>query len=73
MNDFWELFSPLIVGIAALIGVTVALCWYASARQAKLLNQQFGTAYTTADMFWTGETVQQILEGQRLRIDLREP
>lgn len=33
---------------------------------------KFGTNYTTSEIFWAGETVKEIIEGEKLRIKVGE-
>ena len=54
------------------LSVTIGLCWYSSAKKAKLINNQFGTNYSASDMFWVGDTIEKIIIGQKNRIDLNK-
>lgn len=60
----------VIVIVVAVITAVVIPITISSNRQAKILNSKFGTSYTTADIFWAGETIKRTLIGDKLRLDL---
>lgn len=36
----------------------------------KLINEKFGTTYTTKEVFWAINTIEKLLEGEKHRIEL---
>jgi hypothetical protein len=44
--------------------------WISAGKEARLLNKEYATNYTTSDMFWCGSTVEQIIIGSKHRVDM---
>jgi len=73
MRDFFEdalLFA--FVGVLALVAVIVLTLYVATKRQAKIINAEYGTHYTTADMFWAGDTIEETIIGNKMRVNLKK-
>ena len=59
----------IVFGIVLIFGSPFAL-YISLGKQAELINAEFGTEYTRSDMFFTGETIKTMVEGQRVRVAL---
>lgn len=44
----------------------------ASQKEAKLINDTYGTSYTGWDMFFTGTAIKEIVIGTKHRIDMKD-
>ena len=61
----WVLtFFGTVVSVASWAG------WNGAKQEAIILNAKYGTSYTQEDMFWAGNTIKFIIQGQRQRIDV---
>lgn len=65
----WDDIKDIIYGIGGgfavailLVAIVISLCWYSSSRERRLYNVKFETNYTTADFFWTGETIKNYIQ-----------
>lgn len=65
-----DLKAFLITVLLAIVLTMFSLCWYQSSIERKLINEKFGTNYTTKEVFWGGETIKELLEGEKNRIEL---
>jgi len=46
--------------------------WIGAGRNAKVINKEFGTHYTTAEIFWAGDTIKEIIVGRRNNVMLEK-
>ena len=58
--------------IAVLFGTAFVPMYYSCKARAQIVNKEFGTSYTTGEVFWAGETIENIVLGQKARIDLND-
>ncbi len=62
-----------IIGVIVLVGVIgLLICGfvYQASIQKNLINERFGTNYTTKDLYWGGDVIKDMLEGNKNRIGL---
>jgi len=58
----------IIVLIFFVVGVPI-LSWHSAKKEAEIINQKFGTHYTTKDMLLAGDTIEKVIQGYKIRID----
>ncbi len=73
-NDAWEdavgFLKFMVVALVLVGGVILPLAYQSCKVTAKVVNEEFGTSYTASDIFWAGETIGEVVLGQKARIDL---
>ncbi len=52
--------------MSVLVGLLVASCYV----QARVVNEKFGTEYTASEMFFAGETITEVIVGNKSRLDV---
>ena len=70
--DFCKFVVFMICMVVILGGLVSPLVYETCKRNAKIINEEFGTSYTTADIFWTGGTIESLVLGRKARIDLTD-
>lgn len=74
MDRFFDTVTVTIILVLALLLSSLAyLSWYSSKRQAALINAEFGTHYTTSDVFFTNDLPKEIQKIKRQTIRLTTP
>lgn len=56
--------------ILVIVLIIFSVSYISAPVQAKLLNQTYGTHYTTEDLIWGGDIIRETIQGDRHRIDL---
>ena len=73
-NDAWKdalgFLQFMIVAIAIVAGIVLPIAYQSCKVTARIVNEEFGTSYTTSDIFWAGATIDEIVLGKKTRIDL---
>jgi hypothetical protein len=54
----------------SVIAFVISLAWISSEKQAQVINKEYGTHYTTSEIFWTGDTITKVIVGNKNRIEL---
>ena len=65
--------EPLIWIVSIILAIMILItipCWVSSKREAKILNETCNTNYSTADIFWAGETIKDIILGNKHRVEI---
>ena len=60
----------IIFAMCVIMGFGVSMSWISAGKEARLLNKEYATNYTTSDIFWCGSTVEQIIIGSKHRVDM---
>lgn len=68
----WGILVRVIVIFLIITAFMVGGCLIYSANERRIINREFGTAYTTGDMFWAGETIRETLIGQKNRVEINK-
>ena len=56
------------IGISLIVVAVVCLVWISCIKNAEMINETYGTAYTASDMFWHGVMINQIIIGSKTRV-----
>lgn len=60
-----------VVSVASLLVYVFSLFqWFAADYKADIINREYGTAYTQAEMFWASDVIDTVRELQRKRVEL---
>ena len=57
-------------GLAAVVYAFVGWSWMVSEHKAKIINREYGTAYTREEIFWAADVIDTVRELDRKRIEL---
>jgi len=77
MKYFWTdvkfFLGPTIFAVAIIMIASIPV-YIGAGHQAKILNEKYGTEYTTSDMFWAGETIKTVVVGTQhnIKLDMEE-
>lgn len=73
-NREWAMAAGGMTTIASalclLVCVLVLLHWFGAEAKAKLINREFGTHYTTSEVFWAASVIDEIRQIQRNRVEI---
>jgi len=58
------------VGLAALVGPFAWFAWTGAVHKAEVINREYGTSYTPAEIFWASSVINTVREVGRQRIEL---
>ena len=65
---------PAALLVVAIVCFLISLClfghWRVRSIKCDFLNEKFGTSYTPNEMFWNGEIIQDMIEGEKLRVEM---
>ena len=64
-----KIFAIIVIIWAVALTPLLSICYYQSCKEAKILNKEFNTSYTCGDMFWTGDTIKEVVNGNKYRIE----
>ena len=70
--EFLKFTVFLVCMLAVLSGLAFPFVYHSCKVEAQIVNTEFGTSYTAGDIFWAGETIENIVIGQKARIDLND-
>ena len=62
-RDFLEFLSVVFLGLAFIILCMSPFIYLSAKRNATLINQKYGTQYSTFDFIWAGETIKTVIVG----------
>jgi len=75
-REDWKDFCTFVLVIAIIISISFAIVsvplLISSSKRARVINEEFGTQYTTWDMFLAGKTIERVLIGQKHHIEINE-
>ena len=60
----------LATGVAAVCYVFAGFSWLAADSKAQIINREYGTQYTQAEVFWASDVIDTIREIDRRRIEV---
>lgn len=75
-NNDGLMLMGILSGLAGTIGTIVMifliLSWVASANRAKFVNKEYGTSFTTEDVFWNDDIINKTILGSKHNINLSD-
>jgi hypothetical protein len=57
-------------GLAAVAYTLAGWSWFAAEHKAQILNREYGTKYTQAEVFWASNVIETVRQLDRKRIEL---
>lgn len=60
----------LAAGLAAVGYAFVGWSWFAAEHKAQIINREYGTKYTQAEVFWASDVIETVRQLDRKRIEL---
>lgn len=60
----------LCTGLAAALFACNAWGWFAAKHQANIINREYGTHYTQAEVFWASDVIETVRELDRKRVEV---
>lgn len=73
IRDIWKIFGWfcfIMVCVSIFICVLMIPFYIGACIEADIINENHGTDYSCSDLFWAGDSIKSVVEGNRERIDL---
>lgn len=67
-----SIFAILFIFCAGIALFCVPILHIENTKKAELINKTYGTEYTSADIFWTGDIINEMILGNKTRIELEQ-
>jgi hypothetical protein len=68
-GNFAEFIGMFLIGLSFFWLLIVSIGSGIAYKEAKFINENFGTSYTTEEMFWHGSDIKKMVIGEKRRVE----